>query len=997
MNFKNQSRNLRQKLVVSTACVATIAAFGAPAVSALTEAGQSIQNQAVATYNDSLGNTYTAQSNLASVVVKQVYFATLDGDQTRVAASNQTAYFPHVLTNTGNGPDTFTISVAQDNTTADSGDFSNLDVYIDSNDNGVVDAGEVLASTVTLAAGEKVSVVVAGLIPTATDGQTFGSTLTVTSANGTIEDITTGKGLDGLDGTNEDTVTISGDAVLSVIKSSVHDEENNEITYTVTVSNTGNIAATDVSIFDGIPAGTTLKAGSVLYSGFGTAIDPLDLDADNDVLGEVALGIDINGDNDLLDTSEAQLGIDLDGDGVLDGTGKDGVYGFDSALAPGSSVNLSFTVEYDQSLLGAGAEIKNTAHVSADLDGDGLTNEGFISSNTTLSISPQDYSVDATDTGVGEDDTVNDGGDDDGAANDIQEVATAQAGELVLFKHVITNTGNGTDTFGLDIANQTNFPAGTSYTIWNETGTVQLLNTNGRDGVDTGPMASGSSLTVLVKVQLPSGSGSVAGTSTYDLIATSSEDPSGTPSSNATQGRLLEIVAPTVDLSNDTADNNALLNKDVYNNDAVAVTTEVANPGDSVDFTLVIQNDSQVADSFQLGAGQSFIGGTLGSLPAGWNVTFRDPSGTIVTTTPSIGAGATLTLTATVSIPSTPTQSLADREFVIDDNGNDTVDTNGDGDGDYAIFFRVASVNTGASDIKLDAVDVSAREDITLFQDNSGQIQPGGSIDYPHTVRNDGNTVEAVSLAAVSGTTGWSNNVLIDTDGVDGPDTPFAALTTGDTLYYLDASSNLVAGTLDANGDLSLESGESLPFIVRAFAPTSAPNGQLDIITVTADFNLGADTVTNVDRSEVVNSQLRMTKTASVDASCADIATDNLGPDVGFTGASGTAAPADCVVWQVVATNTGVDTISTIDITDSIPAYSTYAAGTLRICAGNAGQGVTEACTFTQLTDAAADDEGTYANQDIRYTLGQGANEIITNGELASGQSVTVRFSSIVE
>ena len=62
-----------------------------------------------------------------------------------------------------------------------------------------------------------------------------------------------------------------------------------------------------------------------------------------------------------------------------------------------------------------------------------------------------------------------------------------------------------------------------------------------------------------------------------------------------------------------------------------------------------------------------------------------------------------------------------------------------------------------------------------------------------------------------------------------------------------------------------------------------------------------------------------------------------------------------------------------------------------------AGQAATAGCTFTPLSDAAADDEGTYAAQDVRYTLGQGALPVITGGEIASGQSVTVRFSSQVE
>lgn len=138
-------------------------------------------------------------------------------------------------------------------------------------------------------------------------------------------------------------------------------------------------------------------------------------------------------------------------------------------------------------------------------------------------------------------------------------------------------------------------------------------------------------------------------------------------------------------------------------------------------------------------------------------------------------------------------------------------------------------------------------------------------------------------------------------------------------------------------------------------------------------------------------------KTAAIDATCAGAATADLGPDGGFTETSGAADPADCVVWQVVATNAGVDVITDVNITDSVPAFSTYQAGTLRICEGNAGQAQTALCSFSTLTDGTTDDEGQFSSGNISFTLGGGSSPELSVTQIPSGGSVTVRFSSVVE
>ena len=72
---------------------------------AATPAGTIIKNQASASYRDSSGVVRTATSNLVETLIQQVASLELFQTQSRVAAAGQQVFFPHTLTNTGNGAD----------------------------------------------------------------------------------------------------------------------------------------------------------------------------------------------------------------------------------------------------------------------------------------------------------------------------------------------------------------------------------------------------------------------------------------------------------------------------------------------------------------------------------------------------------------------------------------------------------------------------------------------------------------------------------------------------------------------------------------------------------------------------------------------------------------------------------------------------------------------------------------------------------------------------
>src|SRR5262245_3740741 len=96
----------RAAIVTAIACVAA-ASFGIVRAYAAPPAGTSIGNQASATYLDASSTSRTVTSNLVTTIVQQVASFTLTANGNVTAAPGGQAVFPHILTNTGNGGDTF--------------------------------------------------------------------------------------------------------------------------------------------------------------------------------------------------------------------------------------------------------------------------------------------------------------------------------------------------------------------------------------------------------------------------------------------------------------------------------------------------------------------------------------------------------------------------------------------------------------------------------------------------------------------------------------------------------------------------------------------------------------------------------------------------------------------------------------------------------------------------------------------------------------------------
>ena len=983
----------------------------APAVYAATAAGTQIKNLATVTYQDAAGNVYSAQSNEAVVTVAQVYSATVGVDFDVAAAPGQTVYLPYVLTNTGNGTDTFDLTALDGITGNDSIDATNITIYEDVNGNGEPDAGELPITSLTLPANVNniANLVVAVEVPaSATDGQTLGVTLTAQAYEGgtasvvsSVTDLTAGSGRDGLDGTNESLITITGDAVLVTTKSSVHNVAANEITYTVTVKNNGNTAANDVVIFDGLPENTTLV--SFTESGIlGSNDDSVTAAA---ALNETSLSLDLNADGDTNDTDEATLNLDLNTDGdVGDGT-IDGVYAIDKVLPPQTTVSITFTVSYDPIALGGGYVIENQGFASGDTDDDTIP-DTLTSSNIRQDVINPSFGVVISDTGLAAGAGVNDGGDDDATVNDDQFVDVIAAGGIVVFTTNVTNNGNADDIFEMSV-NPGNFPVGTVFTFFDSSGTVQLSDSNG-SGIDTGVLASGASTAIVVKAQLPaSASGDAQAPATEyqaTVQAVSANDPAAAPAVDTTSISLGTIVPAAADLHN-AANGTVGINEDPLGAAPyTAANAYTGSAGTTVNIPLYVDNESGGPDSYVLSVGSSWDGVTLGSLPAGWSVEFylgdgsgNPVGGAISSTDVRPGLSVNYEVIAVVSIPADG--NLAGNDYSADNDGDgtaDVLDANGDGDGDYPLFFQIVSQNTGATDTVLDGVDVDSERELTLITPIANQIEAGGTVVYGHTLANNGNVDEIVLISATNSAPGWTNALSIDTDGDGVADTPINALAPGQITVQQTDGSTVTVTVTDADGDgvaeqFTLAPGVSLPISASVFAPSNATAGLTDSLTITVtnvDTTAGAPSASLVDQTTVVNGAVRLTKTVAADLDCNGIADGN------FEAVQATEiAPDQCAIWQVVAENQGTADASNVIISDGVPAFSAFEGASLKYC-------TSFGCDLDLVTisDTVGDDAGEIDGTTIQFYVGPGANPAAgTGGVLVPGEQATAQFSVRVQ
>ena len=822
-------------------------------------AGVSISNIAVASYKDATGAPQTVNSNEVRTTVLQVASFTLAANRTTTVNPNGQVALSHTLTNTGNSGDSFTINLVNLGVSPnDQIDLNNIAVYIDANGDGTPDnTTNLVGQTVTLPAGASTNLIVVGTAPvSATNGQAAQLSLSASSVftPAVVAD-------------NTDTVTIVGGPVINLVKTaSVALGADNRvgsgdvITYTIAYSNTGNAPAIDVVITDLLPANVTYVAGSAVRSGQATALTDDGLDGD---------GYDFDTVGRDLTLTLASVAQNTNGTLTFQVT-------IDTAAPVGPIVNKAL-VDYND-----GNAV--TPPVTDQPSNDSIVTVAPISLGSINDSTNNNFKDGAPIVGIATPVTAGD------TVDDVQTVATVAQGGTVTFPVVVHNTGNVAQvyevTFDKDGAGTpaNGLPAGSTVQILRNG--APLTNITGTTAVDVGSIAVGSTAQLSVVITLPAGvSKTTASTTTVTISPVGNEAVT-----DSTTLVISAITAAKVDLTNGAA---GLLYDNNPANDITAdgegpyvpatiVDSLPTKPGVAVEFPVEIFNGGNSPDNFNLTA----------TVPAGFTVVFLDPTTRqVVTNSGNIAPNTTRDLIAVVTPAANTQPSTTD------------------------VVLTVTSPVSGLSDSIKNQVVVTEVRALNFTPDRQGQVAPGGTVTYVHTLRNNGNVVEGNALGELPIAVTTTGNIgSVVTVGID---------LNGDGQLAADGTETIQGNDLFNVLTAGLSPFTSYSILVKVEAPGSAQPGQQDITTVRINPNGSINgvaapaSVQIIDTTTVTSGQIRLVKTQSADLDCSGAS------DSGTYGQGVIAAkPGECIVYRIVATNEGNATVSSVVITDATPAFT---------------------------------------------------------------------------
>jgi uncharacterized repeat protein (TIGR01451 family) len=744
--------------------------------------------------------------------------------------------------------------------------ITNQAIYIDANGDGVPDNTTNIsgsANTFVVGPGQTFKFVVVG---TLIAGSTSGTSYSLSVTP-------TESGAHIAPAANTDTIIATSNAAINVTKSMTvtSGPQGTASVVTLTYTNTGNATSGPVVIAD--PLGSTTAA--FLY-----------------VTGSKWNGVA------LTDGGAEPAGVTS-----FTTTGNTPTLTLPS-VAPGVTGTLTFNVTVGTAAP-IGLIVNNTANFNyTDL----LTGGTAIPSANTNTVG---FLVSQT---AGVSWTAGDTGDFTGTApngTDALGAKTVGQGGTITWTDTLTNTGNGYDTFNITAGTST-FPAGTTFQFYRIDGVTPLTDSNGDGIVDSGPVAAGGTATIKVTATLPTSTTTGAAWS-LQVKATSTASTASNFSTVAvatdTDTVTVTITSSAVDLTvTASANTGAEPGKGV--GIASGVTNTVA-PGQQTIFPFFVQNTSTVtgtADSYNLlvqgystaGNVTPTVAGT--ALPSGWTVLIHQATGatcpgsysaqsTAVANTPALSAAGAGNLAASYQLYCVE----------LDVPANSTAGTN-----DFIITAN--SNSTAAVDQMTFAVTVSAINAVTISPNQSGQVYAGGTIAYTHVITNGGNTSQTVSFPSATAivfnpsTAGWSG-VLYQPG-------------TGDTTGALDANSTAIT---PGSTTITLAGGASALVFFKVQSSPAANPGDNSSATLTISYNGGTlSTVTDV--TTVISGQVKLVKSQYVDTGCTKTAGT-------FTTLSANASSGQCIIYQIVATNTGQTNVSNLTIADAAPPYTTYLTG----------------------------------------------------------------------
>lgn len=908
---------------------------------AMAPANSVIGNQASATYVDNTSTTRTSTSNTVQTTVAQVTAFTLTQTGMKSAPANQQVCYPHTISNTGNGADTFTLIAP---TTGGMFTHTALNYYLDADSNGIPDNGTSITTTGSLAAGTSFNFVVCGTTATtATNGQQ--GTITVSASNASASPTTQSQ---------TDTTTISASSIVVNKKlssvpppgytpvASGASPNGGPLYVILEYTNSGTIPADGLVLNDPLPAGWIYVPGSGRWSGSGAT-------ALTDAAGGDPAGISYSAPTTAISGTVAAT------INTVAGSTNGNLY-FQITIAP----NLAVTVPANEPVT------TNTASSRYSYQFGGNTicmpsntviagaNMGASCPTTGSPTNSVLYSVAQTASVVANGSATTTGNTD----GEPVTVASAAPGQTIAWTDYIWNTGNGTDTFDITIANtdlagaacnvannaaagQCTFPTNTTFQIFASNGTTTLLNSGGSSAPDTGPIPVPDSMgncpapyivssspplrcgyPIVIKATLPIGAAAGNnGGNGYQITvqATSAFNPAV---SETVPNRLTAIAANTVDLTNNLSiAGGATAANGLGPDDMTVKTTNSVTPSTSTTtttrFRLFVNNTSSLAQIYNLNSSWISVpaGAGLSNPPVGWTVTFRDDGGAgdcstvtggAITSTGAtpIAAGSSKLICAEVVVPST-------------NSGAAPATPTYAAVGNYVVQFGVTQQsNPAVSDTKRDQITIQPVHNVTLTPNGAQSTVPSGAVTYNHTLANSGNSTETITFPTASFLTNsqvpaysWSTTAYIDTNN--------------NGVLDVGTDTQIVAGTTS----FALAPNATQTIFVRVNAPASAGSPP-NVTTLTATYNAGASTTSATDTTTLTDG-LKLDKyqqSPGGTGSCTTIPATTLTggvPNAPWSNmaiaAGANTVPGKCIAYLVVGTNTTAANITSINVSDVVP------------------------------------------------------------------------------
>lgn len=600
---------------------------------AFPQPGSYISNVASGDYTDEMGNVLLVNSNPVALEVQKTYSLTLVQNQNQYGVVGGAVNLPHVLTNTGNTADRYTLGLMQSST--DNFDLSNVKVYADRDQNGLPDNTEdLLVGSIELNAGQSLAVVIVGSIPTNVSFNQLSSLdlKAVSQQNATLSAQVT------------DTIRVVDDAVISLVKAQSTSEGNigDLITYTLTYRNTGT-ATRRVVLQDVLDDSLEYVSGSAVWNQNSTALT----DA-NDTEGSANTGIayQLKPDGKSLEASI-------------------------TAVAPLTSGTLAFKAKVKQ---GATNKIPNTAgFVQYDTDSTTVKLSSF--SNTVIYNLAAVYGVVLNNKSS----SATNLGNPNSSPDNLVVQASLKPGQEVFFNNYVWNIGNTTDTYNLSYSsNNNNLSSCATVNFYAQDGKTLLTDTNGDGKVDTGSISNAAVKQIQVGVSASTGCTSSGNTINIDVVATSiASSTVSDPIRN--QITALTATSSSSDLYN--ADQSGL-GVGIVDNAGQPLRTVKVTSGKAV-FPLVAKNNSTQANNYNLYASFSAIDVANIALTAktGFSVKFYEGDascqtvGKQITNTGTLGAGASKTYCAVIDVDVSQQNFTAPIWFAIQSPVNQQADS----------------------------------------------------------------------------------------------------------------------------------------------------------------------------------------------------------------------------------------------------------------------------------------------------------------------------------